>query len=379
MSTLHIESFATYSEPEDLLISGSEYVGVNNPQNIAILPNGSSESRAAIRFSYDGSRVSTNEGYGSSYSYRYGEVAFGWTSSPLTVVMGFILTIDEETSSTMLGICDIGDGTIDDANFTLRIDNQNRLSISLQTSSAYAGWIGMIEDNYSDPLVTGQAYHIEVKVLVHGTAGTIAFKINGNKVFDYTGDTSNGSLYHKRASLGAHQFNTSGTPIDGTYTISDWYVINADDAVEPFDWIGPLARVEYLPVDAETATIGFTPSTGTDNAAMLSETGFHDFDTTRNTGGAVSDKDLFTVAALSEPTKGEVLAIKPIMVASKDNTDARTVDLIYAHNSVEASDTKTMTQTYDQFSIISALNPDTSAAWLKSQIPTLEVGYENMT
>lgn len=367
MAIIATDSFALYGTPLDLLMTGTGWAEVNHPQNIAILPAGSESGLPAVQFTFDDTFTNVLDG-STNYS-RYGEIVLDVPDYD-TYIVGFRFRLDALHTSSNDWNC------IFETNNNNVIDNQATLFINEEGYLA-AGYATL--QNYGesdDPLVVGAEYHIEIKHY-GALTGSYEVRVNNKPVISVSNTrTYDNGLDTQLMRFGCNSVNSD--VVDGLqYTISELYVMD-DTGGSLDDFIGSAARVEYIPVNAD-GVVQFTPSSGADNSLMIDETGKHDYDTTRNVSSTVGHKDLLEIGALSEPTKGEILAIKPIMVANKDDASARTVDLIQWHNSVEGSSTKTLTQTYDYYSAFFTANPDTALQWEKSEWPSARIGYENMT
>ena len=143
-------------------------------------------------------------------------------------------------------------------------------------------------------------------------------------------------------------------------------------------FIGPI-KVETLFPSSEGTTINFTPSTGTDNSANVDDNPKTD-DTDYNSSlDTASNKDLFVTENLSGIT-GNIKAVQVVNQARVEEPGAIGLQSIVAEGTptqgtgsvVEIIDT----DDYFLVSHIFEVNPDTSSAWVVSEVNGMEIGYE---
>jgi hypothetical protein len=234
---------------------------------------------------------------------------------------------------------------------------------------------GAVVDSFG-PVDLNQWYHMEMKVYVDA-AGTIELRIDGVLAGYETGvDTADSTSTTNYILFGGDQYNSDYRPDGLIYSISDFYVMD-DTGTYCKDFLGNGARVDFVLPTADGATTQFTPSAGAVNYAMIDEA-WHDYDNTRNVNGTVGNKDTFEVDDLSEITKGDIHAIKPLMIAKKSDATARTCNLVQRQNSVEGdSSAVTLAEDFGYHSGVFYTNPDTAAQWTKAEFTSSEFGYKN--
>lgn len=359
------ESFYRYSIAEDMEGTGW-YVG--NPDVISMLPAGGVDGAPGIHFAYDGSLVEAIEG--ASTFDHYGVVGLTVASND-TYIVGFTIRFDSfnnvTTGTSQCAIFEFGGATPNAQNIMVRMDGAGVLWVTRG---------GTVDVGSYGGILLNTDYHFEIKGVVNGSVGSIDFRIDGVTVISVENVDTQESGLVETVRLGANEFNSEYAPNGLEYTISNLYIL--DDAAGPSDFLGPFARVEYVPVNGDGASTQFTPSAGADNSLMLDDAGSHDFDTTRNVSSTDAHKDTFDVAALSEPTEGEIHGLNIKMAAMKDDALSRTAFLIQRHNAVEEDGAaKTLTESYAYYNTIFITNPDTAAQWQKSEFGTLQIGYKN--
>lgn len=160
-------------------------------------------------------------------------------------------------------------------------------------------------------------YYLEFKVVIHDTNGEVQFRRDGvlDATLDLTGVvTSSAALTTWNAiKLGAVSRNTTTN-----WYYDDLYVCDGSGSKNN-DFLGDLTG-SWLPPTAEGNTVDGTPSTGTDNSALVDESAANG-DTDYVTLSAVDDKDTYVLT--DHPTPGATVVAVQIPVWSK-KTDSGT-------------------------------------------------------
>lgn len=220
--------------------------------------------------------------------------------------------------------------------------------------------------------------YIEIRMVMHNTAGEVEIHINGVQVLNASGlDTSGNSGVYFDAIRWRGIDGTDNTDVSQQWMIDHIYVLDTNGS-ENNDFLGP-RMVETLFPNAEGATIDFTPSTGTDNSANVDDNP-QDGDTTYNSlVDTASSKDLFECQNLSNITSN--------IAGVKVTSDARSESgLPVGLQSIVAEGTPTQgtgdvvevssDSKYTEVKHIFEQNPDTTAAWTAAEVNGMEIGYE---
>ena len=141
-------------------------------------------------------------------------------------------------------------------------------------------------------LSTGVAYYLEFKITISNTLGVVKFWLNGvlDATLDVTGtggsplDTNNGGATDTWNAIKLGSVNTNGPALVMDY--DDIYLFDGSGSYNN-DVVGP-QRIDAIFATAEGATINGTPSTGTDNSALVDE------------AAANGDTDYVTLAAAGD-------------------------------------------------------------------------------
>lgn len=154
--------------------------------------------------------------------------------------------------------------------------------------------------------------HIEVLVYSHVSDGVVQIKINGTLVLDLSGVNTGGADITKIRWGSA----SNGTYRDNLY-ISDQFE-------------GELISILSKPSSDDS--VQFTPSTGTDNYAMVDETG-EDGDSTYVYSGTVGHKDVYGFSDV--PAGYVVKGVSVVTTARKSDSGVRTLQVIANQDSVD--------------------------------------------
>jgi hypothetical protein len=220
-------------------------------------------------------------------------------------------------------------------------------------------------------LVAGTYYYLEFKVTVANSiaADSCKVRVNGADVITVAAgqdlqSTANASVSQLR--LGAESgVNTAAMLFD------DLYICDQSGATNN-DFLGDVRIDVVFPNGAGTHQ-SWTPSTGTDHAALIDETAPNTTDYL--TGGAAGSKETSTLQDLS--VNGAILAVQVNAALAKTDAGACTTKNLIRSGTTEANGAVFAPSTsYLYSSSIHESDPATGAAWLTSAINALEAGVE---
>lgn len=203
---------------------------------------------------------------------------------------------------------------------------------------------------------------VELSVTVHNSAGAYELRVGGVTVLSDSGiDT-------QPASNAWTDVIRIGKPANSVLlcTIDDLWV--NDDGSFLGSW-----KIQTIFPDGDAGPNDGTPSTGTDNYAVVDETSPND-DTDYVTDAA-GDSELFDYQALSNVST--VYAVQVNTIARIDDATPRDIALTAkSGTTTDASTPQTVGSSYDWFAAIWALNPDTAAPWTASEINAGQFGFD---
>lgn len=228
----------------------------------------------------------------------------------------------------------------------------------------------------SEPCIAAGGYHhIEFKVKIANSGGYIEVRVNEVTVLNLTGiDTQNTA----NASAAQVVVGTNGTVLSGnagftTFDLDDAFAWD-DDASDAentvVDWIGDKGCY-YLKPNADTATAGWTKSTGATQYGLIDEvppSGGTDY-LTDATGTA---KTIVQVEALPGNVS-EVIAFMPVIYARKEDSGSVTLRggvVVAGDESYGPDDSPSTAYAYLR-PAPKTIDPDTGVAWANNANPDL--------
>jgi len=209
-------------------------------------------------------------------------------------------------------------------------------------------------------------YYIEVKVVIHDSAGSVVIKVDGSEVLNLSGiDTQNGSNAYAGAVKVELLYNNQ-TWFD------DFYLLDASGSKNN-DFLGDV-RIEVLRPNGAGVHTDLTPSAGA-NYENVDEI-YPDDDATYNSSGNVGDKDTYALPSVTSFT-GIIHAVKTQITIRKDDSGTRKAKILRRVNGTDYQGTEEdLLISYKTFSKIDENNPDDSATWEEADINGMEVGVE---
>lgn len=214
-------------------------------------------------------------------------------------------------------------------------------------------------------LINTYAY-IEVKVVIHDTAGTVTVRVNGAPVLTLTTqDTAQASsvwtaMYCANMNVGTADFD-------------DLYVLDGTGSAPWNDFLGD-CRVDARYPTAAGATTGWTPNTGANWAAV--DDAAPDDDTTYTSAASAGLTDTFVVQ--DAPVAGAAIyGVQHCVSAKKTDAGAASIAPVIRHSGVDyvGADQNPGTA-YAVLCTIAAMNPGTAAAWTEAGFNAAEFGYK---
>ena len=293
----------------------------------------------------------------------------GWVGKSIggtatTIIVGFALNLQTNDSGT-IELLSLDEGVGGTPHVSLRATT----GTSTFTLSAGRGNYTELGSAVAAILDSIWAY-VEIKAVIHDTAGSIVVKVNGVTVINVSGvDTRNGGTPKVDAILFG---NGRGNNSNYDFYIDDIYVLDDSGSLNN-DFLGDV-RVACIRPDGAGNSTQWTPSAGS-NWQNVDDEEPND-DTDYNSEGTAGDKDLYTLTAL--PTSaGSVAGIREITRHRKDDAGAATIRQLIRTGSTdyEGSDV-VVGDNYTYAQAIRETNPNTSAAWTESEINGLEAGVK---
>lgn len=202
--------------------------------------------------------------------------------------------------------------------------------------------------------------HLQVKVYIHDSAGTVDVLANGVNVLSISGvDTQNGGTgVINRVAL---------------YGITDSYAYFDDFWLDDSEFLGD-CRIECLFPSGAGATTAWTASSGNNYECVDEAT--PNSDTDYVSSSTADQIDTYAFGNLAT-TAGAVKGVQVSAFARKDDAGSRNIALVARPGSTDrAGDTQALSDSYTYYSQIWETNPDTSAVWTISEVNASEFGVK---
>jgi len=230
-----------------------------------------------------------------------------------------------------------------------------RWDTAASTLDAYVNGVKVADGSVA--VATPDFFHVQMYMHADNS-GALGIKINGQQCVDYSGDTLPGS------STGVDSFR-----IYCGASYREWYF---DDMVwGNLGYLGDLRCVELRP-DADTGQDDFTPSTGTDNYAMVDETPASDSD--YNETSTDGDADELDLEDFTQPT------LTPVAVLSWVRAQALTAngDGLYVgvdSGGTDSQELHALATAWDYYTHMDDQDP-AGGEWDDAALDALKVRYE---
>jgi hypothetical protein len=220
---------------------------------------------------------------------------------------------------------------------------------------------------------------IEVRALIHASAGQIEVRVNGAVWLNLTGlDTlATANVYCNVITFGNFTGMGTGTtqPILG-FRVDDLYIIDGDDNSDGLDdFIGDHSIRAFLPTgDGDELDWARGGADSGSDSGQIDETTANS-DTDYLTTSTPTDQHLSTYGDLSV---GTIKAVVITPFARKDNGGATTLlGLTKSGGTIyQTADSMTLTTGYQLGFLKFVENPDTSAPWTITEFNNAQFGFE---
>jgi hypothetical protein len=220
----------------------------------------------------------------------------------------------------------------------------------------------------------GWAY-VEIKAVVAaGPSGSVTVQINGSTVFNQSGlNTSNdGTTGVTGILLGTA--NVSQTSSGFTSYFDDVYASDTSGNAPYNTFLGPVRVVTQFPI-ANGSIINFTGLAHHPNWQNVSEADM-DSDATYNSSNQTGNIDIFSAGTLPGSASG-VYAVKVTAVGRIDDSGIRTVQTILeSGTAIAVGHNVNLVGSYQYFSDMYTLDPNTGGAWTPSGVNLSQFGYK---
>lgn len=299
--------------------------------------------------------------------YGVGGPRLALASNVATIITGFHVQLlsDDNNDRILFTLWDAGT-----AQCEVRFDGSTTKGLSVRRMTGGDPSAGVTVASDTRKINLGWV-HIEAKVTVHGSAGAVEVRVNGQTLLTATGLdlTQTANNYANQISLGFGNWYGGGP--HGPY-YDDWYVLDTT-GTRLNDFIGERRIITTFPVGTGNAS-AWTPSAGS-NFATVDDVPPNE-DTDYVSTATVGATDSHLLGDLPANTLG-VEAIKHTVRARKDDAGSRTLRSLLRTNSTnyESADMN-LSDSYTDRRVYLELNPDTGLPWTPAEVNALEAGYK---
>jgi hypothetical protein len=262
------------------------------------------------------------------------------------------------------------------------LDSGGAAQVSLYHDSTafylYRGDGSTLLATYSNSLGTNTWYYFEIKWIGSQTVGTYEFRVNGQVVATYSGDTCQGAGTTARTIVfGGDRTQTGTTIIDDIYMNDgvDSGVVGAPNN----DYLGDV-RIEVLYPNANGTTSQLLGSDGnsTDNYLLVDETTPNDA-TDYVQSNTVGEKDTYNMGSLATAV-GTVFGVQPCPNVRKDLAGTRAFKPVIRSAGVEEDGTEVFLGTSFTMYRNEPFDGDPSGnQWTIASINAMEAGVKVTT
>lgn len=226
-------------------------------------------------------------------------------------------------------------------------------------------------------LNTGVRYYFVIHPII-GETGSCAMRVDGTEILSAAQTTADNRGQNTTADV-----DTFDVALGGDGEIDDvvvWDTSTTDGWGNPdplYSWVGDLRVYPLSPVTPDTAQTDFTPSTGSDNFALVDEKALSDTDYVSST--IVGHQDLYNMEDLTG-TVGAIYGVQLNVCAQKDQPDTRTLtgQILPGDGgaTVADGDTHTLTTAWKIHRDIWGTNPADDAVWEEADVNAIVTGFE---
>lgn len=222
-------------------------------------------------------------------------------------------------------------------------------------------------------LSAGLFYYIEMKVVIHDSTGTFEIKVDGSSKLALTSqDTKNTS----NATANEIRIGPAGTVSAGsTYTWDDLYICDGQGSTNN-TFLGD-CRVDtvYPTGNGNSSQLTGSDGNSTDNYLLVDETSPND-DTDYVESSTAGNKDTYACGDISH-TPTSIFGIQVLANAKKDDAGARSIATVTRSGSTDYDGaTQALSTSYVYYSDIRETDPNTAAAWTKTNLNAAEHGVK---
>lgn len=245
---------------------------------------------------------------------------------------------------------------------SVRMDSTGKLGVYRGTTLLAAQAVATLAINTE--------YYLEFKATVNNTTGAYELRVNGVAI---VGPTTGANTRSSANNTADTIVIGHSSPNNATAYVDDLYVCDGTGSANN-SFLGDV-RVDATYPAADGANTGLTPSTGTNHAALADENPAND-DTDYNDSSTVGNKDTYDFGNISHAPVS-IFGVQVNMTAKKDDAGARSICSVTRSGGTDTDGaTQVLTTSYVDYREVVAADPNTSAAWTKTNLNAAEFGMK---
>lgn len=242
-------------------------------------------------------------------------------------------------------------------------DGNDQIGVGISNMGHINLWRGgtLLAQSPINIIKTRLWHYIEIELFSNTSAGTCNVWLDGVKVINFAGNTQNQTVYGIN---GIHLGNDSG---NGEYFLDDMYIIDQSTRLGE-------RRIETLYPNGDTTQKDFTPSSGTDNFAMLNSTLVEGTNYVSSTTPGASD--IYNMTDLTS-TPTTIDAVQLSVWAQKTDSQTRSIETILkSGTAMTYSPESYLPSTPTNIWKIDQVDPQDGAAWNKTKVNAVQGGFK---
>lgn len=219
-------------------------------------------------------------------------------------------------------------------------------------------------------LSAATTYYVEAKVVINDTTGSVEVRVNGSSTgwINITGqDTKN------TANASANGIMIT-SPVSST-DFDDLYICDGAGSTNN-DFLGDVRVDCYLPNgNGNSSQLVGSDSNSTDNYLLVDEAS-QNGDTDYVQSATAAQKDTYGFADMSH-TPTSIFGVQINMIAKKDDSGNRSICSVTRSGGADTDGaTQALGTTYSDYREISETDPNTAAAWTRTNLNNAEFGVK---
>lgn len=215
-------------------------------------------------------------------------------------------------------------------------------------------------------------YYVEFKATISDAAGSYTLRVNGGS---FTTGSSVDTKNTANASANQIAVGAAGNQSQGNCDIDDLYVCDGTGSANN-DFLGDVRVDCYMPSgNGNSSQLTGSDGNSTDNYALVDEAS-QNGDTDYVQSATSGQKDTYAFTDMSH-TPASIFGVQVNMVAKKDDSGNRSICAVTRSGGADTDGaTQALSTSYSVYTEIRETDPNTSAAWTRTNLNNAEFGVK---